>query len=299
MSPSCSQRVPDIPPAWKQVDLFRLGGIILVVGRPDVGKSTFAQYLYREICNLSPRVAYLDGDPGQSTLGPPATMTVATNIPGDQRFPPRGRYWRTFVGAVSPRGHMLPLITGAARLVAAARGAGAEVLIYDTTGLVDPAQGGLYLKLAKIDLLRPGTVVAFQRRLELEPLLAPMRRSRRLRVIELPSSSAAARRDISSRQAHRAAEFARYFINSRSLRVNWSRFAVLPRPRFFVHQLVALEDVNCFTLGLGIAEGIDPTARQVVLRTPLGSTREVDAIRLGDLAVDPESFRDRTLQPGA
>ena len=99
------------------------------------------------------------------------------------------------MGAVSPRGHMLPLLVGAARLVDTAQAAGAETLIYDTTGLVDPAQGGTALKLAKIDLLRPAVLFALQRSNELESLLLPLRRSSRLRVIDLPLSPAVRVRD--------------------------------------------------------------------------------------------------------
>ncbi|NIO10390.1 MAG: hypothetical protein GTO40_21240, partial [Deltaproteobacteria bacterium] len=73
------------------------------------------------MCAIFPRVGYLDGDPGQSTLGPPGTMTLAVAENGDDTFPPRGRIWRGFVGSVSPVGHMLPVLTCAARLLGAAR----------------------------------------------------------------------------------------------------------------------------------------------------------------------------------
>ena len=159
----------DVPVAWQQLDLARPGEIVLVIGAPDVGKSSFAQYLYRRLCREAGRVAFLDGDPGQSTLGPPTTMTLAI---GDS-FPPQGPHWRNFVGAVSPRGHMLPLVVGASRLVQAARQAGVETIVYDTCGLVDPAYGGTALKLAKIELLQPVVVCAIQRNRELRVVAGP------------------------------------------------------------------------------------------------------------------------------
>jgi hypothetical protein len=67
----------DIPAAWRKIDLGSLEGTLMVLGEPDVGKSTFSQYLYRRLCTALPQVAYLDGDPGQSVLGPPCTMTLA------------------------------------------------------------------------------------------------------------------------------------------------------------------------------------------------------------------------------
>ncbi len=288
----------DVPPEWEQLDLQGLGGTLMIVGPPDVGKSTLARYLFKRFCAVFPRVAYLDGDPGQSTLGPPGTMTVALAEDGDDSFPPRGRIWRGFVGSVSPVGHMLPVLTCAARLAGAARDAGAQVIVFDTTGLVDPSRGGIYLKLAKIDLLRPAVLFAIQRKQELKSLVLPLYRSRRIQLVELAPPPAAQRRDPSARKAHRAAQFADYFADSAQLRLSWPQFAVLPAPRFKLHRLVAMEDADGFTIGLGIVKQIDRIYRQVMLHTPVATVNGVDAIRLGDVAVDPETFEDRPLTWG-
>jgi polynucleotide 5'-kinase involved in rRNA processing len=285
----------EIPSPWEELDLSEISGTLMIVGSSDVGKSTFSRYLFKRLCTIYPRVAYLDGDPGQAILGPPSTMTLAMTDNRDDTFPPRGRRWRTFVGSVSPVGNMLAVLTCAARLLEAARKAGAQVVIYDTTGLVEPARGGIHLKLAKIDLLRPKVLFALQRDQELQTLVLPLRRRRHILVLEFSPSPAAQRRDISVRKAHRAAQFARYFTKSSQLRVNWTQFAVLPAPRFNLHRLVALEDADGFTIGLGIVEKIDRIYRQVILYTPVETLNGVDAIRLGDLLVDPLTFEDRPL----
>lgn len=285
----------EIPSLWEELDLSELSGTLMVVGSSDVGKSTFSRYLFKRLCTIYPKVAYLDGDPGQSTLGPPTTMTLAMSDNGDNSFPPRGRRWQGFVGSVSPVGNMLAVLTCAARLLEAARKAGAQVVIYDTTGLVEAARGGIHLKLAKIDLLRPKVLFALQRNQELQTLLLPLRRKSRMLVLEFSPSSSAQRRDTSVRKAHRAAQFAQYFTNSSQLRVNWPQFAVLPAPRFNLHRLVALEDADGFTIGLGIVAQIDPIYRQVVLHTPVDTLDGVEVIRVGDLLVDPRSFEDRPI----
>ena len=284
-----------VPLAWSQLTLSKLRGTLLVVGATDVGKTTFAQYLYQRLCAEGLRVAYLDGDPGQSTLGPPATMTVALGEPGESAFPPAGQAWRRFVGAVSPRGHMLPLLVGASRLAQVARDAGADVVIYDTTGLIDPACGGLALKVSKVNLLRPATVYAIQRGRELESLLVPLRRSRRVRVIDLCPAPAVQRRDVPTRQSHRAEQFACYFADARPLAVEWGRLAVFPSPVFLRHRLAALENGEGFALGLGIVLKHDARARRAVLYTPLDSLEGVDALHLGGVVVDPQTFRDQRL----
>jgi len=283
----------DIPFSWENIDLTGLRGTLIVVGAPDTGKSTFARYLYQQLGRESRRVAFLDGDPGQSALGPPSTITLAMGQPGHTAFPPAGLRWRRFVQAISPRGHMLPLIVSAARLIQTAQSANAEFIVYDTTGFVDAAQGGLNLKLAKLELLRPSAVFAIQRNQELAPLLAALRRNRHTRLVELQPSTAIQPRDVPTRQAHRASQFGRYFASTRTLVVDWSQLTVLPVPRFAFHQLVSLEDAEGFTLGLGIVQSADMKARQVTLLAPLTSQAGAEALRLGDLTLDPKTFRDQ------
>ena len=286
---------PDIPRAWSHLELAHLRGTLMVIGAPDTGKSTFAQYLYRQLCAESRCVAYLDGDPGQSTLGPPTTMSLVIGTSGDTAFPPQGKTWRSFVGAVTPRGHMLPVLVGAARLVQAAQAYGADAIVYDTSGLVSPTEGGLNLKLSKIDLLRPSTVFSIQREQELEPLITPLRHSRRVRVVDLQPSPSIQPRNTLTRQAYRASRFAQYLHAARPLTVDWERLAVLPSPGFVFHRLAALEDADGFTLSLGIVQVADLCKKQVELLTPLKSIDGVDTLRLGDLTLDPQTFRDQPL----
>jgi polynucleotide 5'-hydroxyl-kinase GRC3/NOL9 len=284
-----------IPPAWERITLSALTGTVLVVGAPDTGKSTFARYLYRRLCTCRERVAFLDGDVGQATLGPPTTMTLALGCPGDDAFSPAGLRFRAFIGDISPRGHMLPMLVGAHKLVQKARAEGVSAIVFDTTGLVDLACGGGALKQAKVELLAPSAVVGIQRGNELEHLLVPLRHSRRTRVIDLPASWAAQRREVTARREHRATRFRLYFEGARELDVAWQRLAVFPAPAFSPGRLVALEDDAGLALGLGIVVASDLVGGTVTLYTPLSSLVGVDAIRLGDLALDPHTFRETHL----
>ena len=291
-----ADKLTEIPSSWEGLDLSALSGTMMIIGPSDVGKSTFSRYIFKRLCKIYPRVGYLDGDPGQSTLGPPGTMTLAMAINGDDTFPPRGRRWRRFVGSVSPVGNMLAVLTCAARLMEAAQEAGAQAVIYDTTGLVEPARGGTHLKLAKIDLLRPTVLFALQRQQELKDLLLPLKRRRNILVLEFSPSSAAQRRDTSVRKAHRVEQFSQYFAKGSQLPVNWTKFAVLPAPRFNLNRLVALEEGDGFIVGLGIVAQIDRLSRQVILHTPVDTMKGVEVIRLGDLLVDPATYEDSPIR---
>jgi polynucleotide 5'-hydroxyl-kinase GRC3/NOL9 len=283
----------DIPAEWEKAGLERVSGLFMIIGAPDTGKSTFAGYLYERLCRAQSRAAYLDGDPGQSRLGPPTCMTLALSQPGAASFPPRGAAWRKFVGSNSPSGHMLPVLVGAKRLVEVGLRAGYPSIVYDTTGLVDPASGGLALKYAKIDLLQPEVVIAFQRNSELEGLLRSLRRSGRGRIVTLQPSPAVASRESAARQLYRQQAYRGYFEKAKPVVVDWQRYAILPAPRFALHRLVSLEDNQGFSLGLAILLDIDRVNHRLELLTPITNLGRVCTLYLGDLMVLPETFKDQ------
>jgi polynucleotide 5'-hydroxyl-kinase GRC3/NOL9 len=285
-----------ISPDWKALDLDDLSGTLLVVGPPDSGKSTFARYLFTRLRDVGRRVAFIDGDPGQSTLGPPTTLTMTFRLDAvDEWSYGLPQVWRYFLGSTTPQGHMLSILVGAARLTQSAQQNGAQVVIYDTSGFVEPARGGLALKNAKLDLLRPSTVFAIQRESELLPFLLPLRRSARAQVIELKPSQAVVPRDVHARSEHRVRQFSGYFSGAEPLNLEWSRIAVYPVANFRVSQLVAIEDFLGFTLGLGIVLSVNQQDQRVRLLTPVRSLAGVTAIRLGDVIVNPETFQDERL----
>lgn len=284
----------EVPPSWASLPVSQWRGLIMLIGGVDVGKSTLARYICQELLRAGLRTAYLDGDPGQSTIGPPATMSLGMLAWNQDGAIHCEAVWRVFIGSVSPRGHMLQMLVGASKLVRAAKRAGAEAIIYDTTGFVDRAAGGLNLKWAKINLLRPALVIALQRQDELENLLTPLRYSRRAPVITLEPSPYVQHRDLDARRSHRAHLFGRYFAHSQELTVDTSRLAVFPPMPFTYHQLLALEDRAGFIRGLGILRQTLPAGGLTIL-TPLTSLEDVTLVHLGEICVDPHTFEDRRI----
>jgi polynucleotide 5'-hydroxyl-kinase GRC3/NOL9 len=287
-----SKKVPmEISPQWQRIDLTGLSGTFMVIGAPDTGKSTFCRYLFARLRANAVPTAYLDGDTGQSGLGPPATLTVAFAAQGEGAIQPDRFTFRTFVGNTSPVGQMLPLLVGAARLKELAMQAGVTCVVYDTCGFIDPRRG-TYLRLAEIDLLRPCRLFALQRSQEIEHLLIPLRRSRRVEIIELAPPAAARTRSIALRRAQRAARFRDHFQNARTLSLDPSKPAVLPFAAFDRHRLVGLEDARGLLLGLAIIESWEEKERRLNLFTPVQNSDAVDCIRLGTIQIDPVTFQD-------
>ncbi|MFQ5813651.1 MAG: Clp1/GlmU family protein, partial [Anaerolineae bacterium] len=152
-----------LPREWERIKPESLEGTIMVIGESDTGKTTFARYLFLQLCRCHSRVAFLDCDVGQSTLGLPTTMNLALSGSEPSAFPPGGDTLSYFVGATSPRGHMLPTVIGARKLQQKAQELGAEAIVVDTTGLVSRAAGGGALKQWKIELLQPSVLVGLAR----------------------------------------------------------------------------------------------------------------------------------------
>ncbi len=256
-------------------------GTVIVLGATDTGKTTLTKRLRERLEERRRDLAVLDGDPGQSTLGVPGTMTLRDS---------KGQTKSWFVGSTSPRGHMLTVATGARRLIDTVSHEG--TILYDTTGLIDPSAGGLYLKRSLIDLLRPEIVVALQRDDELEPLLEPLRRRRNVELFELSVSDTVTRKRREQRADYRRNKFREHFQNASDVRIDWTDKAVWPRPGFKRGQLVGLCGENGFVRELGIVAEPEPKEGVLTLRTPAESPDGIAEIRSGSLRIDLDTYRD-------
>ncbi len=287
-----------VPSAWAALDVAQWRGPILVVGAPDTGKSTFARYLYEQLTKTSDRAALLDADVGQNHFRRPTTMTLALTDPEQPTaFPPTGATRTFFVGNNSPVRHMLELLTGLHAFLAwlDCRAPATDALVVDTDGLVDPRRGGVNLKGAQIEMLRPCTVVALRRGDELEPLLLPLHPWRDVRVVELDVPDAVQRRSQRERRAYRAACYREIFEPAKKLALPYHGVAVFPRRSFQKDRIAALEGAAGFTLALALVTGADQ--ENVYLRTmwPASRRDEVAALHLGDLTIEPGSWEDHPL----
>lgn len=162
----------EVLPEWESAArrFLAAGGIAMVLGAADTGKSTFCRYLiYRSYLAGEP-AALVDLDLGQSHLGPPATLGLGLfppRRPGDDGLFPEGVY---FIGQTSPVGAILEVAVGCRALVDQAARRGVSRVVVNTSGLVQ-GLAALRLKRAEIELLKPSLIFALEREGELEPLL--------------------------------------------------------------------------------------------------------------------------------
>lgn len=274
-----------IPQEWQRIDPASLKGTVMVIGKSDTGKTTLARYLFHQLCRHCDQVGFLDCDVGQSTLGLPSTMTLALSTAAEKAF-------SYFIGSTSPRGHMLPTLIGAHKLQAKAQEMGAKVIVVDTTGLVDRAAGGGALKHWKIELLQPSALISLARGTELEHILWPWRRDRRVRVHELRVSKHVQERDRETRIRYREERFRDHFGQTGTLGVSIKSNVVFNIEDMSRGRVLAFQDEGGFTAALGVAQEYERSSQVLTVRTPLTSMEGVSSIRFGTLRLDPATGRE-------
>jgi len=271
-----------VEPVWHKVleaveDPARTD-IIYVLGGVDTGKTTFCGFLREKLGPLAP-TAFIDCDPGQSIIGPPATVGGKL-ADGEIRL--------RFVGSTSPQGHLLQTVSGIKKLTEWALERGARKLILDSSGFVTGA-GATEFQFQAIDLVRPTHIVTFQRGLELESVLANLSAS--LQIHRLMVSKAIIPRTVAQRQAYRRERFRHYFQNASLQELAMEGLGVhgmvpeelADRTR---QLLVALCDSEAFVIMLGIVEAIDPEKGRITLNSPPFDAQQVRSIQFGSLRLD-------------
>jgi polynucleotide 5'-hydroxyl-kinase GRC3/NOL9 len=303
----------DIPRSWEPaLRVAAEGGVLLLVGDTDSGKSTLAAVLADAALRAGRRVAVVDADVGQSSIGPPACVSMALlsdPVTSLEELPPARL---EFVGAPTPVGHLLPALAGAGVLAEAARRSGADTLIVDTTGLIEGPVARA-LKGAKVQLLQPDYVVALQREDEAESLLAPYRGRARPQVLRLRPSRRVKVRSRDQRTARRKELFARYFASGRQAEVAWEQVPMegtmwttgqaLPgHLRGHVEEVLGVEVLHAESDSEGLfaitAGPADRGAARELKETYGGSVRVVEAALFRNLLVGVLGERGETLALG-
>ncbi|HEX9376254.1 MAG TPA: Clp1/GlmU family protein [Actinomycetota bacterium] len=264
---------------------------VVLFGGLDSGKTTLSKTLIRAGLAAGRSPAYLDADPGQKSVGPPTTVGLRM-ISSDADLEPDSLSTadaQVFVGATTPQGNLLPLVTGAARLQAMAFERGADFVVVDTSGLVSGVYGQL-LKYHKVESLRPELVVGLQRGEELDPLLGIIRRFFETEVVSMGIHPSVVPTSVDQRAANREGAIARYFTEP------LQRYRV--KPTVFMPALPAFFDLTELDrLVVGLADGVggylgigylEHSGEEGILRLISPVAEAPKALRLGSVRVDEE-----------
>jgi len=265
-------------------------GICLILGGADTGKTTLTTALAKHVCSSRP-VGIIDADIGQSHIGPPTTVgwALIDNPKVDfSRLAARGI---SFVGDVTPVGHLLQLTAAMTQCVQQASKA-AKLIIIDTPGLISgPVATALWWTVQQI--LKPQLILAVQRNDELMHILAGLQ-SFDLAVELIESPPQIPLKSPQHRRNYRQSQFSKYFRGSRLYDINLSKVAVQAGRHFghssFVGRLVALRDGKSTDVAVGIITKWDRDSDIVTVKAPKVDTHQIRCLVIGALSMDIDSL---------
>ncbi len=264
-------------------------GICLILGAADTGKTSLVEALAKHSASSQP-LAVIDADIGQSHIGPPAAVGWALVDKPEISFSQLAVSGISFVGDVTPVGHLLQLTAAIAQCVRRASEA-AELIIIDTPGFISggPATA-LWWTVQRI--LRPKSILAVQRSDELSDIVAGLRSlDLTLELIESPPEIPT--KSPQNRRSYRQSKFNDYFHGSCLHNIRLSDIAIQSGRNLdrsgFVHRLVALRDEKGIDLAVGVIADWQDDRDIVVVRAPQLDVGQIRCLVIGDLSIEIHS----------
>jgi polynucleotide 5'-hydroxyl-kinase GRC3/NOL9 len=240
--------------------------VVYLLGDVDTGKTTLMLSLADAFGSMG-TAALLDGDVGQSTLGPPLTVSLGI-------LDPRGTGMKIVAQGYLP-GFRIPrylkrFLEAERRLIGIARRRAATCIV-DSVGFVEGV--GSAIEVMEMEAIRPDIIIALQREDELESILEKV--DTPSMVFQPPQG--VRRKSVSERRQHRSRKFVEYFRGSRRRRLP------LSLGEEELHRLLALLRGGRF---LGFGSYLGRGEAWVDVQTPVRGA--VDHVEVLDLRVHPE-----------
>lgn len=198
-----------VPDEWyKLAERVRGEGVkrLLVVGDVDSGKTSLATLFVNSLASGGEKVAVIDADVGQKSIGPPGTVGLGvterevyslSNVPLEDAF---------FVGSNSPSGVLQRSVAGVSLLARKAERL-AKYLVVDTTGWVTDGEGR-DLKFLKSLLVEPDLVVLVGPSRALAQLARPLEKL--FEVVRVPKPQVLFERGRGDRREYRRHAYSKY-----------------------------------------------------------------------------------------
>ncbi len=267
------------------------GGVVMLIGAPDTGKSTLAREILRETAKRGKVTALVDADVGQSTVGPPGCVGLKwVRTLADLESISEADALR-FVGSTNPSRLVLQMVLATAALVEQAM-ATADLVLIDTTGTVSGVVGQT-LKYHKVETCHPGLIVGLQRGAELEPIIGMLQRFFSVDVItadvhpDLIPVSPDVRSEVRGAQLRKALADP-----LEAWRIRPTVFAPTLPTGLDLDRLagmvVGVQDGVGACLGLGVLDYTDG-----VLRVLTNHGEGMQGLRLGSMRIDLESYETK------
>jgi len=284
-----------IPPSWVDsvevlMDFQKKPVTAVVMGKADSGKTSFCTHLINKLVNAKQKVTILDGDLGQSDIGPPCTVAYAFiakplmelfSLKAENAF---------FVGATSPSDAVSKTIEGLALMKAEILEKTVDFVVVNTDGWVEGEEAVKY-KAQLAEKLGPDVIFCIQQKNELEPLLAALK----FRKIAVDSSLTVKQRSTEKRKNLREIGYAKYLTDAKVKSLPLSQPTLEEKTALPIRQgeerglLLGLYDAQRKFLGIGIMLEVDSARKTLKVLTSVSANPSIIAI--GKVRLD-ENFKE-------
>ncbi|MFQ6095778.1 MAG: Clp1/GlmU family protein [Candidatus Bathyarchaeia archaeon] len=264
------------PDSWRDAvdEILKLNGpsSILILGGVDSGKTSFCTYLANRALGERWGVRLIDGDLGQSDIGPPATIGLASvTEPIIDPFKVEAESV-VFVGTTSPSRALNTCLNALKSLKERYTAKGRDLLIVNTDGWIE-GEDAVNYKAQVVDLFSPDVIVVIQEEDELKPVIKRLRDSRII-VVEVPKTIKRrsrevrkALREMAYKKYLKGAKFRSYVLNYIEIRGFTAEADSPVGSEKDEGLLVGLEDREGRFLGIGILSAINHDRRTLKVYT--------------------------------
>ncbi|MHC1564234.1 MAG: Clp1/GlmU family protein [Candidatus Hecatellaceae archaeon] len=255
---------------------------VAVLGGVDVGKTAFTVFLANQALKGDVKVSIVDGDVGQSDLGPPCTLGAAQlgKPVFDLFFVSPERL--EFAGSTTSskvRGRLLEALK---RLYSEEKQR-SRLVVLNTDGWIS-GDGAEAYKVSLVKAVEAEVAVGLQTSGELEPVLERLEAGG-LQVVRLPASPKVRARSRGERRGLRWQSYAKYFAeaSTRSLSLQQVKVSGLPEPKPGVI-LALYAPPGRKLLGIGVALAYNRKRETLKVLTPIKGF--VGEVEIGEVLPD-------------
>ena len=266
-----------IPESWNQpleaiLQVEKKPPVVMLLGKIDSGKSSYCTYLVNKLVERKCKVAILDGDLGQSDIGPSGTVGYAiVSKPMADLYNLRLKN-AFFVGVTSPMA-IDKTIEGLVAMEAEVLQKPVDFVVINTDGWVTGDIAVSY-KTQLVKDLKPDVVIGLQVEDELRPIIANLDDTS---VIMVEPSSSLSQRSAEKRKILREMTYARYMKNAKLRNYPISQLTIEPRKALPKYQepekglLVGLYGSGSKFLGIGILREINHVRKALKVQTAISA----------------------------
>jgi polynucleotide 5'-hydroxyl-kinase GRC3/NOL9 len=245
--------------------------IAMVFGKVDSGKTSFCTYLINKLISENQKIAILDGDLGQSDIGPPCTVAYAFVVkPVTDLYGLKAEN-AFFVGVTSPSEAVNKTIKGIALMKAEILDKAADFIVVNTDGWVEGEEAVKY-KSRLAEELNPDVIFCIQQEDELAQLLVALEKFRKT-MIDSPLT--AKQRSREKRRNLRELGYIKYLTDAKVKSLPLKQLTIEEQSVVLIRRgeegglLLGLYDSQRKFLGIGILREVNYVRKTLKVLTPV------------------------------